>query len=59
MTSVPAAAATPYRSSSCRIGTHQECAHSCPTKAPIDIPVIYEACVCPCHSPTTSPEAAS
>ncbi|MFF7436655.1 hypothetical protein [Streptomyces sp. NPDC008122] len=44
-----------YRSSPCRIGTHHECAHSSPVTAPIDIPVTYEACVCPCHTPTTHP----
>ncbi|GAA2790926.1 hypothetical protein GCM10019017_40460 [Streptomyces showdoensis] len=43
------AKATPYRSSSCRIGTHHECAQSSPTSAPVGIPVIYEACDCPCH----------
>ncbi len=59
MTRVPLAAATPYESSACRIGTHQECAHSSPTTAPIGIPVIYEACACSCHRATTSPEATS
>ncbi|RST07234.1 hypothetical protein EF910_05970 [Streptomyces sp. WAC07149] len=38
-----------YRSASCAIGTHHECAHSSPVEAPIGIPVIYEACDCPCH----------
>ncbi len=45
--------ATPYRSSACRIGTHRECAHSSPAAAPVGIPVIYEACDCPCHSAST------
>ncbi|SEC56607.1 hypothetical protein SAMN05428945_3248 [Streptomyces sp. 2224.1] len=42
--------AAPYQSSSCRIGRHGECAHSSPATAPIDIPVVYEACICPCHT---------
>lgn len=45
------AAAAPYRSSACGIGTHNQCAHSSPTSAPVDVPVIYEACSCPCHPP--------
>lgn len=40
---------TPYRSSSCAIGTHRECAHSSPATAPIGVPVTYEACDCLCH----------
>ncbi|GAB3010211.1 hypothetical protein GCM10023080_090690 [Streptomyces pseudoechinosporeus] len=44
------AEAASYRSSSCRIGTHHACAESSPAAAPIDLPVIYEACDCPCHS---------
>lgn len=47
---------TPYRSSSCLIGTHRQCAHSSPAVAPVGIPVVYEACDCPCH-PSTSGEA--
>lgn len=43
------AKAVPYRSSSCLIGTHHECAHSSPAVAPIGVPVVYEACDCPCH----------
>ncbi|ROQ32084.1 hypothetical protein EDD98_1057 [Streptomyces sp. PanSC19] len=43
------AKAVPYRSSSCRIGTHHECAQSSPSLAPVGVPVIYEACDCPCH----------
>ena len=40
----------PYRSSSCRIGTHRECAQSSPATAPVGVPVVYEACNCPCHT---------
>lgn len=39
-----------YRSTACRIGTHPACAESSPTSAPADLPVIYEACNCPCHT---------
>lgn len=52
---VTKAKAAPYRSSSCLIGTHRECAHSSPTVAPIGVPVVYEACDCPCH-PSASRE---
>ncbi len=45
----PGADSTPYRSSSCAIGTHHECAQSSPGTAPIGVPVIYEACDCLCH----------
>lgn len=38
-----------YRSTSCRIGTHHACAESSPATAPVDVPVIYEACDCSCH----------
>lgn len=44
-----------YQSASCRIGTHHACAESSPAIAPVDVPVIYEACDCPCHSITTRP----
>jgi hypothetical protein len=40
----------PYRSTDCRLGTHSACTESSPAPAPDDIPVIYEACDCPCHS---------
>ncbi|UJV43422.1 hypothetical protein CVT30_29480 [Streptomyces sp. AMCC400023] len=40
----------PYRSTACRIGTHHACAESSPTVAPVDLPVIYEVCDCPCHA---------
>lgn len=39
----------PYRSTPCRIGTHDACAESAPMSAPIDVPVVYEVCDCPCH----------
>lgn len=42
--------AAPYRSPACRIGTHDPCTESSPTSAPVDVPLIYEACACPCHS---------
>lgn len=44
------AEAVPYLSASCRVGTHYVCAESSPAMAPIDVPVIYEVCDCPCHS---------
>jgi hypothetical protein len=44
------AAAVPYRSTACRIGTHSTCAESSPASAPIGLPVVYETCDCPCHS---------
>ncbi|MFH8715074.1 hypothetical protein [Streptomyces zaomyceticus] len=59
MTRVPSTATTPYRSSACQIGTHHECAHSAPSTAQIDIPVVYEACACSCHAAPTSTEATS
>lgn len=43
------APAAPYRSTACRIGTHPACAESSLASAPVDLPVIYEACDCPCH----------
>jgi len=46
----PAASAAPYRSPACRIGTHDACTESSPASAPVDVPLIYEACGCPCHS---------
>lgn len=39
-----------YRSTSCRIGTHNACAESSPLTAPVDVPVIYETCACSCHT---------
>jgi hypothetical protein len=44
------AAAVPYRSTACRIGTHPTCAESSPVSVPADLPVVCEACDCPCHS---------
>lgn len=44
------AASVPYRSTACRIGTHHVCADASPTPISADIPVICEACDCPCHS---------
>jgi hypothetical protein len=47
---VTEASAVPYQSTACRIGTHLACAESSPVSAPIDVPVVYETCACPCHS---------
>lgn len=47
--------AVPYRSSACRIGTHRACAESSPATAPADVPVVYEACDCPCHATANQP----
>jgi hypothetical protein len=44
------ASVVPYRSTACRIGTHPACAESSPASAPVDLPVVYETCGCPCHS---------
>lgn len=44
------APASTYRSTSCAIGTHPECTQSTQTTAPVDVPVIYEPCDCPCHA---------
>lgn len=41
---------TSYRSTACQIGTHRACAESSPESAPVDLPLIYEACDCLCHS---------
>ncbi|MEU8464740.1 hypothetical protein [Streptomyces sp. NPDC029003] len=49
-----------YQSSSCAIGTHSQCTQSIPARAPLGIPVTYEACACSCHTPNneaTSQEA--
>jgi hypothetical protein len=48
-TSSPSAFGASYHSIACRIGTHHMCAESSPAPAPIDVPVIYEACDCLCH----------
>lgn len=47
--------ATTFRSSSCVIGAHPECAQSSPESAPVGVPVIYEACDCSCHAPGAAP----
>lgn len=43
-------ASVPYRSIACWIGTHHSCIEPTPPAATDDVPVIYEVCVCPCHS---------
>ncbi|QFZ76598.1 hypothetical protein GFH48_28010 [Streptomyces fagopyri] len=45
----------PYRSTACRLGTHHACSESSPDAAPVDVPVVYEACACPCHSTPSRP----
>ncbi|GAA1891839.1 hypothetical protein GCM10009837_12400 [Streptomyces durmitorensis] len=50
--------AAPYRSSACRIGTHHACAEPSPATAPVDVPVVYEACDCPCHATANQPAPA-
>lgn len=45
----------PYRSTACRLGTHRACSESSPAAAPVDVPVVYEACACPCHSTPSWP----
>ena len=52
------ASPVPYRSTACRIGTHHACAESSPTVAPVDLPVIYEVCDCPCHASSNQPPPA-
>ncbi|AWW43130.1 hypothetical protein DN051_41685 (plasmid) [Streptomyces cadmiisoli] len=51
----PDAPATSYRSTACQIGTHRACAESSPDSAPVDLPLIYEACDCTCHSASGQP----
>lgn len=46
----PDGSATSYRSVACQIGTHRACAESTPDLAPVGLPLIYEACGCPCHA---------
>jgi hypothetical protein len=50
---------TSYRSTACQIGTHHACAESSPDLAPVDLPLIYEACDCLCHSVPGQPEPES
>ncbi|MFG2671435.1 hypothetical protein [Streptomyces sp. NPDC048445] len=47
----------PYRSIACRIGTHSSCVESSAFLAPVDVPLIYEACDCQCHSMPDLPGA--
>lgn len=59
---LPGSAVTaPYLSRACRIGTHFECEEAEPKAAPIGVPILYEACTCPCHpvAPNTSGEGNS
>ncbi len=49
-TRVTDASTVPYRSTACRMGTHSLCTESSPVCAPVDLPVVYERCACPCHS---------
>lgn len=46
----PDTSTTSYRSTACLIGTHHACAEASPETAPEDLPLIYEACDCLCHS---------
>ena len=46
----PAISAVSYRSTACQIGTHHACVESTTDSAPADLPLIYEACGCLCHS---------
>lgn len=50
--------APPYRSATCRIGTHEACTESPALLAPIDLPLIYEVCACPCHASSSWPAQA-
>jgi hypothetical protein len=52
----PDASATSYRSTACQIGTHHACAESSPESAPVDLPLIYEACACLCHAAPGRPQ---
>ncbi|MBZ6307331.1 hypothetical protein [Streptomyces olivaceus] len=47
--------AVAYRSTACRIGTHTDCAEASHVLAPVDLPVIYETCDCPCHPSPDQP----
>ncbi len=50
---------TSYRSTACQIGTHHACAESSPETAPVDLPLIYEACDCLCHAAPGQPRSGS
>lgn len=52
---IPETSTTAYRSTACRIGTHTACAEASPALAPVDLPLIYETCDCPCHSAPGQP----
>lgn len=39
----------PYRSATCRVGTHDACTEFPALLAPIALPLVYEVCDCPCH----------
>lgn len=57
---VSGTSAVSYRSTDCRIGTHASCTESSPALVSDDLPVICEACDCPCHpspGPSTPTEA--
>lgn len=43
------AAVVPYYSRACRVGTHTDCGEAEPKTPPVDVPIVYEACVCACH----------
>lgn len=43
-------ASVPYRSIACWIGKHHACIEPSPPAVTDDVPVIYEECICPCHS---------
>lgn len=45
----PETTADAYRSTACRVGTHTTCSEASPSVSPVDLPVIYETCACPCH----------
>lgn len=47
--------APPYRSATCRIGTHDACTESPVLLAPIALPLVYEVCTCPCHASPSRP----
>lgn len=42
--------AIPYQSAVCCIGIHLACVESSVVSAPIDLPLVYETCACPCHT---------
>lgn len=42
--------AAAYRSTACRVGSHDQCTHAEPKAPPVGVPVVYDACSCRCHS---------